>query len=155
MHVIRRFSYRYFTICRYCEVSAVRLIEEQSRSVEQKLLVKEFDLNHLIFDESINLIDDLIDDLIALIFFVIVENFSTWISSLIWMTSASIMYFCLNALSIRWIFKFDIALIAICEVLAIWLIEKRIRNVEQEQLIKWLDLNESIDVKFDWSTNLK
>ena len=51
--------------------------------------------------------------------------------------------------------EFKISTSAICEILVIWLIEKQIRDVELKQLMKVLNLIDLIDVKFDWSANLK
>ena len=142
------------SICWYCEVSATWLIEEQIRDIELNLLLKMLNLSF-----SVDLIDlnNLIDDLIELYFFAFVNDVSTRIFLLIWSTSATTMYSCskkrndfvLNVFDLKRFFKFDIASIAICEFLAIWLIEKQIRNVELKQLMKILNLIDLIDVKFD------
>ena len=76
-----------------CEIFAILLIEKQNRNVELNLLLKLLNLNF-----SNNLIDDLIV-LIDLYFFVFVNDVSTRIFMLIWLTSTSIMYFCLNKLN--------------------------------------------------------
>ena len=133
-------------IRRYCEVSAARLIEEQSRDVESSELIETADLNDL---------NRLIDDLTELYLFASVNDVSTRIFLLIESMSTTTRYFDFDELTearflILWISKLD-ALIdlindvkfvssAICEILASWLTEKQIRDVELRQLMKILDL---------------
>ena len=125
------------SICWYCEISATWLIEKQNRNVELSELIETANLNDL---------NRLIDDLIELYSLAFVNDVSTRIFLLIWSTSAATRYFDSNqSIEARFLILDlinDVKFVssAICEILASWLIEKQIRNVELSLLSKMLNL---------------